>query len=98
MAQLTVTGMRSFSFNDDLGRAVEGLSLFILEPLKTGANGMKAQGFTTVKQFVPKDSPLYPSLLSADYSKPIEADFRYDVIPGKKPVLTDIVLLDDVDE
>jgi hypothetical protein len=90
--------MRSFSFKDDIGRMVEGLSLFFIDPLKTGSDGMKAQGFTTGKQFVPKDSKLYAYLIGEDFSKVREADFTYDVIPGKKPILTNIVLLNDVDE
>ncbi len=94
MAKVTVTGMREFSFKDETtGRMVEGMSLYYINNLKDSQDGLKAKGFCTEKAFIPKDTPLYKALLTADYSKPQEAELMYDVIPPRKaPQLVDVVL------
>ena len=94
MAKVQITGVREVSFPDErTGRMIEGLSLYYIENLKPGADGLKAQGYHTQKQWIPKTSPLYNQLIAVNFSDLRDADFSYDVIPPRKnPQLVDVII------
>ena len=91
MSVQTITGIREYDFTDDSGRQVTGLSVYYAKELNT-ENGLTGKGFTVGKLAVKQGTALYKKMLNADYSKPFEADVKFDILPGSsKPVLEDIL-------
>ena len=91
MAKKVITGIREYDFEDEkTGREVSGLSVYYVNELFS-ENGLVAKGYTCGKISVKKGTPLYKKMLNADYSKVLEAEFKFDFDPQRnKPVLLDI--------
>ena len=84
--KMTIVGCRPYDFEDkETGRKVSGLSLFYTAP------SPDVKGNVASKLSVKSDHDLYHRLLGLNYTKPIEADAIFELVPGSsKAVLIDV--------